>query len=269
MCVAAAGWRQAIRTTSSRPQGPVWPRIVLDRAVVIAGIERITLLLRVDLAIARQGAGDLADVALGVVSLTQGEELEELAGEVLVGLGLRAVEPVEPAEHGPIAQDHAVQLADRCPPELAERQVLLEHQLGRVDLGLAGRVMRVPGQGHDLGQRVRREDQAIEPEHLDALDRGPPPRRVFHGGHRVGERRGRLAAGPLSLAFENTVDRRLEALGQVALELPPGRAEPGPAVQVGDARGVPGRLGARLIGLPGPARIIEQRRGFRLIAAAP
>ena len=29
MCVAAAGWPQTIRTTSSRPQGPVWPRIVL------------------------------------------------------------------------------------------------------------------------------------------------------------------------------------------------------------------------------------------------
>jgi len=39
-----------------------------------------------------------------------------VTGEVLVGLGLGAVEPVEPAEHGPVAQDLAVQLADRRPP---------------------------------------------------------------------------------------------------------------------------------------------------------
>ncbi len=99
-------------------------------AVVVGRIEAIALLHEVDLAITRQGPGEFADIPLGVVSLPEREELEELAGEVLVGLGLGAVQPVEPAEHGTVAQDLAVQLTDRRPPELAESLVLLEHELG-------------------------------------------------------------------------------------------------------------------------------------------
>ena len=179
-------------------------------------------------------------------------------------------EPVEPAEHGAVVQDRPVKLADRRPPELAERQVLLEHQLGRVHLGLAGRVVRVPGQGHHLGQRVRREDQAIEPEHLGPLDRRPPPRRVFHGRDNLGELRGRLTAGPVRLALEDAADRRLEPLGQVALELPPGCPEPGPAMQVGHAGGVPGSLRCRADKAPRPGAGRRRATGaFAFTVSAP
>ena len=80
---------------------------------MVGWIEAITLLQKVDFAITRERPCKFADVAFGVVSLPEREEFKKLAGEVLVGLGLGAVQPVEPAEHGTVAQDLAMQLADR------------------------------------------------------------------------------------------------------------------------------------------------------------
>ena len=156
----------------------------LGPVVEVARVELVAMLLGIDLAPAGQCPRDLADVALGVMPLAQGEELEELAREVLVGLDLRAIQAIEPAAHGTVAEHPAVQLADRCPPQRALGAVLIEHQLGRVDLGLAGGVVAVPGQGHDLGQRKRREDQPVEPEHLHPLHGRPAPGRLLHDGDR-------------------------------------------------------------------------------------
>ncbi len=58
--------------------------------------------------------------------------------------------------------------------------------------------------------------------------------------------------GPLKFTLENPAERRLEPVGQIALELTPGRTQPGPAMQVGHPRRVPGGLGTGLVGLPGP-----------------
>ena len=110
MWVAAAGWRQAIRTTSSRPQLPVWPRIVLAPSSKSPGSNWSRRCSRIDLAPAGERPRHLADVALGVMTLAQGEQLEELATQVLVGLGLGAVQPVEPAAHGAVAEHPAMQL---------------------------------------------------------------------------------------------------------------------------------------------------------------
>ena len=197
----------------------------LGPVVEVARVELVAVLLGIDLAPAGQCPRRLADVALGVMTLAQGEELEELARQVLVGLGLGAVQAVEPAAHGTVAEHPAVQLADRRPPELALGVVLGEHQLGRIDLRLAGGVVAVPGQGHDLGQGKRREDQPVEPEHLHPLHGRPAPGRFLHGGDGVGELRGRLAARSLSLAVEDAAERGLEPVAQVALELAPGRPE--------------------------------------------
>ena len=56
--------------------------------------------------------GGLADVALGIVPNAQGEQLEELAGEVLVGLLLLAGRSVEPDEHGRVG-DHGFEQSRR------------------------------------------------------------------------------------------------------------------------------------------------------------
>ncbi len=223
---------------------------------MIAWIEAVALLLKVDLAVARERPSDLADVVLGIVAFAEREEFQELASQVLVRLGLGAIQAVEPAKHGSVAQDHTVQLADGRPPEPSNRLVLREHELGRIDLLLAGRVVRVPGQGHGLGQGVRREDEAVEPEHLHALDRRTPQRRVLHGQNNLGELAGRLTARSGRLAIEDAADRRLIPFVQVVLDLAPGRSQAGPAVQVRRAGRVPGSIGRRLIRLPATDRNI-------------
>ena len=130
MCVAAAGWRTGDSDHVIAAPGAGLAEDRLGAVVMVGWIESVALLLEVDLAPARKCAGDLSHVALGVIPDPQREEFEELAGEVLVGMSLGTTQPVEPAEHGSVAQDLPVQLADGGSPVLAERQVLREHQLG-------------------------------------------------------------------------------------------------------------------------------------------
>ena len=57
--------------------------------------------------------------------------------------------------------------------------------------------------------------------------------------------------GPCDFAVKDAAERRLEPFVQIALELAPGRPEPGAAMQVGHPRRIPGRLRTGLIWLPG------------------
>ncbi len=82
----------------------------LGPVVEIARVELVAALLDIDLAPAGERPRHLADVALGVMPLAQGEQLEKLASQVLIGLGLGAVQAVEPAAHGTIIE-HAADAA--------------------------------------------------------------------------------------------------------------------------------------------------------------
>ena len=103
---------------SAGPQRPVWPRKVLVPSSTWAGS-------RVKLGVSRKPPGvlsrpagecpgGLADVAFRVIPGAQGEQLEELAGEVLVGLILLAGSSVEPDEHGRVGDDRLPEARRSC-----------------------------------------------------------------------------------------------------------------------------------------------------------
>ena len=62
---------------------------------------------------AGQGAGGLLDVVLGVVADAEGEQLHQLAGEVLVGVPLAVRRGVEPDQQRRVADRGLEQLAER------------------------------------------------------------------------------------------------------------------------------------------------------------
>ena len=121
--------------------------------------------------------------------------------------------------------------------------------------------MIVPEQRHFFRQREGRVNEPIEPEQDHALQRKTPPRGIFHDLKGLLELLRRLAVGAIVVAAQNAPERRLESLGQIALDLGPGGAEAGSAVQVCHARQIP-RLGAtRGKRLPGLFRIIRVVHG--------
>ena len=101
--------------------------------------------------------------------------------------------------------------------------------------------MVVPHQRQPLQERVGREEHPVEPPRLEPPRVGGAARRV---AEQLGRRRevGRNAFGA-ALAGEHAVDGRVGAVGQVALELGPGRGEAGPAAERPGPLQVPGAAG--------------------------
>ena len=80
----------------------------LGPIVVAPGLELEFEVPQLTVRIARQRAGDFPDVFFGVVAFAEDEQLEQFAGEVLVGLFFAIVVVVEVVEHRRVA-DHGLQ----------------------------------------------------------------------------------------------------------------------------------------------------------------
>src|SRR5262249_40895367 len=123
-----------------------FPRAGLLQEGLVAGI--VVLLAELALvafhAPAGEGAGGFANVRLRVVADADGEQLQELAAEVLVGLLLLAAGPVEPGQHRRIAEDPRQEIAKwpQCP--LPKQLVLLEHLGNALYFAIAGGEVAVP-----------------------------------------------------------------------------------------------------------------------------
>ena len=65
---------------------------------------------------AGEGAGGLLDVGLGVVADAQGEQLHQLAGQVLVGVPLAVGRRVEPDQEGRVADRGSSSSPNGCGP---------------------------------------------------------------------------------------------------------------------------------------------------------
>ena len=209
---------------------------------------------------ARQGAGGLLDVVLGIVADPEREQLHQLAGEVLVRVALRILLGVEPDQERRVAEHRVQQPAERAAAERAQRLVLPPHQRQVVDLEVAGGEVVVPHQRQPLGQRIRAEEHAVDPPAFQAIGLGRGQRQV---GQAVGEggevRRARRGTGPCPSS-----SRSIDGFGavlQVAPDFVPGGGEAGPAVQVDDPAEVPGRIGVGDISRPGVARLRRIRIG--------
>ena len=131
---------------------------------------------------------------LGVAVVdAQREQLEQLAGEVLVGRVLVGVGEAQEELHRPVARDRPGEVAEA--PERAAPQgpVLGQHQPRVAHLGVRGGEVVVPVEGHPLDQRVPGAHRAVEPpEHVvavgvdrverPALHPRRPPRRIAPRG---------------------------------------------------------------------------------------
>ena len=122
--------------------------------------------------------GGLADVVLREMAGAQGEQLEELAGEVLVGLVLLAGAPVEPDEHGRVGDDRFQERGESAEGVGSQRLVLLVHQRDRLHLLVAGGEMPVPEEGELLAERVGPVEDAVEPADLEQVEVRRGPRRL-------------------------------------------------------------------------------------------
>ena len=185
----------------------------------------------------------LFDIALGIGADPEGEELHQLAGEVLVGVPLAIGRGVEPDHEGRVAHRGVQEVGERGSSVSAKEIVLPAHGGQVRDFLVAGGKVIVPHQGEPFAQRVGAHQHPEDPPRLEAVG-------VARSDRRPGDRRRR----PLELggepggenpALQEPVDARLVAVCQVAPELLAGRGEPRPAVQVDDAAEVPGRFGRR------------------------
>src|SRR5690606_39358059 len=102
---AQAAWRR-IASTNPSPSSPPRPEDELVAPVVLLALEDEGVVV---VGVAGQGAGALLDVAFRVVALAEREQLEQLAGEVLVGVRAAVEGVVEVLEHRRVADDAAEQ----------------------------------------------------------------------------------------------------------------------------------------------------------------
>ncbi len=196
---------------------------------------------------AGQGSGGFLDVGLAVMADPQGEELHQLAGQVLVGVSLAVGRRVEPDQERRVADHRLQQLAERLAGQAAERLVLTPHGRRVADLEDAGGEVVVPHQGQPLAQGVGREDQAEEPPRLEASRVARSDRGLAQDARDPLEHLGLGRSERPAFSIEQAVDAGLGTLREVAPDLDPARRKPGAAVQVGHTTEVPGRLGRWLI----------------------
>ena len=153
-----------------RPEAAAPAEDVLRAAVVLLRVEAEALGVVVERE-ARQRSRRLADVLLRVaVVRTEREQLEELAGEVLVGRLVAGARQVEPDLHRAVAHHGARQRAEVAQRVAAQRALLAHHQLDVADLVVGRRPVVVPVERHPLDQRMTAAHHAVEPpEHVVAV----------------------------------------------------------------------------------------------------
>ena len=132
-----------------------------------------------------QGAGAFADVGFGVFALAEGEELHELAGEVLVGPAAAVAVVVEEHQHGRVAHDAPHHVGERAVGVAAEQCVLLEHEVRITHVAPARGEVAVPQQHQLLLHRARRARHPAGPPVAQLIDQptvSPVARLPARGG---------------------------------------------------------------------------------------
>ena len=118
---------------------------------------------------AREGARGLADVGLAVVADPHGEQLHDLAGEVLVGGSLDVHACVQERQHCRVLSDGDHQVAEVA-RSLCLENFELSQQLPVIpNLALVDRVMAMPEERHLLLKRMVRPDHPVGPPVSNAL----------------------------------------------------------------------------------------------------
>ena len=126
-----------------------------------------------------QGPGLLAHVPLGVAgAVAQREELHQLAGVVLVGRALLALQAVEVQQHRRVLGDARHEPGKEPSPRAPEHVVLADHQALRTDGLVRRREPVVPDERHPLRQRTARPHHPVEPPQVvvaELVEREQPP----------------------------------------------------------------------------------------------
>ena len=112
---------------------------------------------------AGEGARGLADVGLAVVADPHGEQLHDLAGEVLVRRALDVHAGVEERQHGRVPGDADQEIAEVPRPVPVEEVELQQHLAIVAHLVLIRREVAVPEERHLLFQRPVRRQHPVGP----------------------------------------------------------------------------------------------------------
>jgi hypothetical protein len=229
-----------------QPEGSGGAEERLRAAVVAAGDQSASPRRRIDHP-AGEGPCRLGHVVLGVRlravplvslrSVAEGEQLEELAGEVLVRRTDLALAPVEPHEHGRVACDRSHQRVEAVDAELVERLALHVHELGHLHLLDARGEVVVPEEGELLAHGVvGHHHPAHPPERQGAtLLRSRPLGRLARGivgfprgevpGRVEGRRRERASRRVRSTQVAQLLDGALVAKGRQLVDAGRGGTE--------------------------------------------
>ena len=119
--------------------------------------------LQVHVVPAGEGAGGLADVGLAVVAHAHGEQLHDLAGEVLVGRALHVHAGIEEGQHGRVFCHGDHQLTEIAGALRVEQLQLVEQLAVVAHLALVHGEMPMPEQRHLLLQRRIAGHHAVGP----------------------------------------------------------------------------------------------------------
>jgi hypothetical protein len=192
-----------------------------------------------------QGARGLLHVLLGVVPLAEGQQLHQLARQVLVRARLAVLVVVEIGEHRRIAHDLAQELVEPAQRMLPVELVLPDHRRRVLHLAEGAREVPVPEERHPLAQRVSALEHLVDPpsaeleEQLALLPAIPPlclPALLGPHGRHLRPRRplGRIEEERLlvAVAREQLLDERRLPHAHRALDLRRPRAEPGAVQEV-------------------------------------
>ena len=120
---------------------------------------------------ARESPRRFLDVGLGVApalrGLTQGEQLHDLAGEVLIRRFLAAIGAIQKNQHRRVFRNRMQQAAEIAQRLMAQQQVLAPHAERADYLLLRRGEVVVPEQRHPLLQRCRRFKHFAHPPDFD------------------------------------------------------------------------------------------------------
>ena len=193
-------------------------------------------------------AGRPVPLLVVVDTVAEREQLEQLAGEVLVRCLGGVLATVEPDEHRGIARHGRHEIVEASGSERVEHAVLPVQELGDADLLRARREEVVPKERELLACRELGTDHALH----DPTDEGAaigsqpvarlaplrrivrPPRGTVRGGVERGCRDGVGRRVLLREAADELVHRGLVAAGGERIDLVGVQPEPGPAGQMGD-----------------------------------
>ena len=231
MNVGSAGCAASAATTVAHVVDPVDAEVALRPVVVAGGDERGALGPQGQPPSGQRRGGGL-HVGLAVVADAEGEELHQLAGEVLVGRPPGRLPAVEVDEHRRVDRDRAHEVGERAQAGATEEPDLSDHEAGDADLVGRAHEVPVPQPRHPVDQWLLRADHEVEPL-LDGVD---PGLRVL----RVEGQLGVVPVGRRGLTglAEQPVELRGGAAGGGRVQLVRVQSEAGAAMDPGDGAAI-------------------------------